>query len=275
MAIRFNELRQSSADTPPRLLIYGPEGIGKNTLALEFPSPFTFDFERGVPPGWPVANDEDVPNFATLMEAIGDLCTEDHEFKTVIFDSLDRIEAMIFDDLCQQENWVSIEQPGYGKGYKMALEKWREFIGAVRYLNRTRNVCTIFIAHSEASRFDDPTTSSYSRYDLRLNDKAGGIVKDDCDAIFFLNMRVSIKEQEAGMNKKVAKASGEARFIYTEARPAYAAKNRYGIPESFMYQKGKGFDVLSGYLPAMDTPPTRIDVDGVGEELAEEQVAAE
>lgn len=266
-----------SDDTiPPRILIYGPEGIGKNTLGLEFPMAFTVDLERGTPPGNPVLKADKVPTFDALMEAIGDLIEGNHEFKTVIFDSLDRIEALIFQHLCEANNWKSIEQPGYGRGYKMALEKWGEFVAAAEYLNENRSVCVVFIAHSEASRFDDPTSQSYSRYGLRLNDKAAGIVKDKCDAILFLNQVINIKEQEAGPNKKIVKGeSGNARWIFTEMRPAYDAKNRYGLPEKFKYDKGKGYEFLSRYLPAMDTPVTPVTFEEVAEEQQDDEQQAE
>lgn len=257
----------SDDNLPPRILIYGPEGEGKNTLALEFPASFSFDLERGTPRGFPVATPEQIPNFEALLGGIQALCEQPHEFKTVIFDGLDRIEAMIFAHLCEEQNWSSIEQPGYGKGYKMALEKWEEFVSAAEYLRETRNVAIIFLAHSEAGRFDDPTTQSYSRYDLRLNNKAAGVVKDKCDAILFLNRLVTIKEQDAGMNKKITKGDGgSVRWVMCEARPAWAAKNRYGLPDKFKFDKGKGYEFLSRFLPAMDTPVTPIEATGDGDE---------
>lgn len=259
----------SNDDLPPRILIYGPEGEGKNTLALEFPRPFSFDLEGGTPSGWPVATREQIPNFDALMSGIQSLCEQPHEFKTIIFDGLDRIEAMIFSALCEEQNWSSIEQPGYGKGYKMANEKWEEFVIAAEYLREARNVALIFLAHSDAGRFDDPTTQSYSRYDLRLNKNAAGIVKDKCDAILFINRLVTIKEQDAGMNKKIIKGDGGAvRWVMCEARPAWAAKNRYGLPDKFKFDKGKGYEFLSRYLPAMDTPVTPI---ATGDDEAGEQ----
>lgn len=274
MAINLKELRTSSADIPPRVLIYGPEGIGKNTLALEFPDTFTFDLERGTPPGFAVANDEDIPTFDALLEAVGDLISEPHSFKTLVVDSADRVETMIFDHLCEQEKWSSIEQPGYGKGYKMALEKWNELVRALEYLRRQRNMAIIMLAHSEASRFDDPTTSSYSRYDLRLNEKAAGILKDNCDALLFLNQMVTVKEQDAGMNKKIVKGGGgNDRWVFAEMRPAFAAKNRYGIPDKFKFDKGKGYAFLAKYLPAMDTPPTAVEETADGEGGEPEQAA--
>lgn len=253
MAIDLKSLRRAEPTCPPRLLIYGPEGIGKNTLALEFPNPVTFDWERGTAPGAVVLRDE-VADFDGTLDAIGQLATEEHDFKTVIFDSLDRLEVMIYAKVCANEGWANIEEPGYGKGYNVALSYWEDFMRAVEYLNTTRNVCPILIAHSGIERFDDPSTASYSRYDLRLKSKSGGIIKDKCDAILFINQDASVQQEEVGFKKTVGKALGGGgdRWVRTEARPAFAAKNRYDLPAKFRFERGNGFEFLRPYLPGFE-----------------------
>lgn len=262
MAIDLKSLRTSSADTPPRILIYGPEGIGKNTLSLEFPNPFTFDLERGVRPGFAVADEDDIPDFASLMEAIDDLINQPHDFKTVIFDSLDKIQSMIFIAICEQEGWDTIEKPGFGAGYKIALVWWEAFMREVERLNRSRNVCVIFLAHSAVVNFNDPGAASYSRFTLRINEKAAGVVKDRCDAVLFINQDIAVAAENPNASKgekKVNKATGSGdRWIRAEMRPAYDAKNRYGIPDKFKYIIDKGYEFLSEYLPGMDTPVTEV-----------------
>lgn len=252
MAIDLKSLRRAEPTCPPRVLIYGPEGIGKNTLALEFPATLTFDWERGSPPGATILRDE-VADFDATLDVIGQLATEEHSFKTVIFDSLDRLEAMIHQKVCADNNWPNIEEPGYGKGYNIALGYWEDFMRAVEYLNITRNVCPILIAHSGVERFDDPAAASYSRYDLRIKSKAAGIVKDRCDTILFVNQEANVQTEEAGFNKKITKAtSGGDRWVRTEARPAFAAKNRYDLPAKFRFERGGGFEFLRPYFPGFD-----------------------
>lgn len=249
MAIDLKNLRRAEAVVPPRLLIYGPEGIGKNTLAMEFPDTVTFDWERGAPVGAVVLSDE-VATFPDTLDAIGALITDEHDFKTVIFDSLDKLEPMIHAQVCADNKWASIEDPGYGKGYAIALEYWSEFVRAVDHLNLSRAMCTIMIAHSGVSRFDDPMAASYSRYDLRLKEKAAGIIKDRCDAVFLMAMEVVSREEDAGFNKKVTKATSTSdRWIRTEGKPSFAAKNRYNLPPKFRYDLGSGFKTLRPYLP--------------------------
>lgn len=263
MAIDLKSLRTSSADVPPRLLIYGPEGIGKNTLSLEFPDPLTLDLERGVPPGFVIADEDDIPDFASLMELVDDLINKPHEFKTVIFDSLDKIQSMIFTAICEQEGWDTIEKPGFGAGYKIALVWWEAFMREVERLNKSRNVCVIFLAHSAVVNFNDPGSASYSRFTLRLNEKAAGVIKDRCDAVLFINQDIAVAAEDPNAPKgakKNNKATGSGtRWMRAEMRPAYDAKNRYGIPDKFQYKLGEGYAFLSEYLPGMDTPVVEVE----------------
>lgn len=253
--IDLKSLRRVERDYPPRVLIYGPEGIGKNTLANEFPHGLTFDWERGAPNGTAVLQDE-VDSYDGTIAAIEQLIMEDHEVKTVIFDSLDKLQLMIFQKVCEDQNppWPNIETPGYGKGYAAALPLWDNFMSAVEYMNRTRGICPIFIGHSGVDRFDDPTTASYNRYDMRLQKLANALMKDRCDIIAFINYLPTIKEEKEGFNKKTTKAGGgNDRWVMFEGMPAFAAKNRFDMPPKVKYEIGKGFDMFAKFIPGFES----------------------
>ena len=250
MAISIKSLKRVSATQPPRFCIYGPEGMGKTTLASEFPNPVFLQIEDGTPSGLTLDSFGVLTTFEEVMEAINALYTEDHGFQTVVVDSLDRFEPLVWDQTCKRNDWRSIEAPGYGKGYKEADYDWRDFMGGLNALRTDKGMAVVLIGHSDVGRFDDPTTASYSRYDLRIHSRACGIIKDDVDAILLINQDVTVTEKEEGFGKKRSQANGGGnRWIFTEARPAFAAKNRYGMPSKFLYQRGKGFDQLAKFLP--------------------------
>jgi DNA polymerase III delta prime subunit len=51
MALSLSNLKSVRAVSPPRMLIYGPPGEGKTTLASEFPGAVLLQIEDGTPGG--------------------------------------------------------------------------------------------------------------------------------------------------------------------------------------------------------------------------------
>ena len=250
MAIDLKSLNTSRITLPPRVLIYGPPGLGKTTLASEFPAPIYIDVEQGVPADLQVHSFGEIAGYEAVVEAIGQLITDDHDFKTVVIDSLDRLEPMVWAKTCADNKWANIEDSGYGKGYVMADAAWQTLIDGLNYLRRQRGMAVVLIAHSTVDRFDSPTTAPYSRYDIRLHKRALALFQDDVDAIFFVNQEASLKSDEVGFNKKVTHAEGGGtRWVYCEGRPAFTAKNRYGLPDKLMFTKGQGYAALAPFFP--------------------------
>lgn len=251
MAISLKDLRSTSSTAPPRILIHGVAGIGKTSLAAEFPNPILIDTEEGAPVGIDLPTFGLLTSYQALADAMASLAQEEHEFKTLVLDSLDGLEPMIWRETCARNGgWESIETPGYGKGYVAADAVWGEFMAGCDYLRRERGMTIIWLAHSAVTTFDAPGSQPYSRYDLRLHKRGAAIVTDRADAILFINTKTEVKEVETGFNKKHAHGEGGGtRWIFTDARPAFIAKNRaVNMPAQIIYQKGKGFDALAPHF---------------------------
>lgn len=242
--------KQLSSELPAISVIYGVDGIGKTSLAAEWPDAVYLPTEGERPP-----SDIDLPSPGTLRSmddvwgVVGELLGGEHEFKTVILDSLDGLEGIIWRATCARLGVSSIEEPGFGKGYVEADTEWKEYLDAVGELQRA-GMFVVQLAHPEIVRFDSPTTDPYSRYTIKLHKRANALVREQADVVAFMNYRVSIKEKEVGPKKTVAHAEGgKERQIHLVEGPGFVAKNRYSMSDSIRYQKGSGFAEISKFFP--------------------------
>lgn len=260
MAISLSDLKSVRADKPPRMLIYGPPGIGKTTLASEFPEPVFLQVEDGTPGDVELMSFGKLNSFGDVMDALAALYTEEHGFKTVVIDSVTELQKLVFAETCARGDdkgnaKANVEDFGYGKGYVYAQRVWADFLDGVNALRRDREMTIVLIAHSRVDRFDDPETVSYDRYEIDMHDKSVGAIEREMDAIFLLKQPVTVKTEQQGFNKERARADGGGVvLIHTIGKPAFIAKNRYGLPATIRFDRGQGYSAIAPYLPGYEAP---------------------
>ena len=232
MAISLASLKQTTTLTPPRILIHGVAGVGKTTFAAKSDRPVIVATEEGLGTldvsHFPLAR-----SFDEVMEPLYALYNEPHEFGTVVIDSVDWLEPLIWAEACLRNGWASIEAPGFGKGYGEALNVWREYLDKLNALRDQKGMAVIQIAHTDIKRFDSPEHDPYDRYVIKLHTRAAALLQEHADVVLFANYRISTVKADVGFNKKVNRALGSGeRVIHTTERPAFLAKNRYGLPDT-------------------------------------------
>lgn len=237
---------------PPRLVVYGTDGIGKSTFAADAPSPVFIPTKDGVPvsgmPSFPV-----LTAYPQLMDALRSLARGGHTYRTVVLDSLDAIERLIHAWTATEKGKESIEEIPYGKGFTYALEHWEQVLAALDFL-RGKGMAVVCIAHAEIKRFDSPDTEPYERYQMKLHKSASALIREWADIVGFANREVIIKTADAGFNREITRGVGTGkRLLYLDERPSHHAKNRYSLPAKIELSWGALREVLA---PAFAKPAT-------------------
>jgi hypothetical protein len=172
-------------------------------------------------------------SYTDVSEALEALRTEDHDFRTVVIDSVDWLEPLIWAETCKRNGWPNIEFPGFGKGFGAAVDIWREYADKLNALRDEKGMAVLQIAHTDIRRFDSPEHEPYDRYIIKLQARAAALLQEHSDIVLFANYQISITKADVGFSKKVARALGTGkRVMHTEERPAFLAKNRYELPET-------------------------------------------
>lgn len=227
----FSRIGSARAPLPPRIVLYGVQGVGKSTWASHAPCPIFLPTEDGIEhidvPAYPL-----LASWPQVQEACISLLEEPHEYQTVVLDSLDRLESLIWEDVCTEHRVRSIEEIGYAKGYIFALSRWNWLLQSLDALRSQRKLACILIGHAKIERFESPDTASYDRYGLRLHKHASGLVQEWADHVFFATYEVFVKTEKSGFGKEKGKAVGQGnRILRTAERPFASAKSRAALPD--------------------------------------------
>lgn len=222
-------LRRGKVAAAWRVLLYGLEGVGKTMWPMGADAPAYLCAESGTEQ-YDIPRLPEPQTWDDVFEAIRSLREDAHDRKTLVIDTVDWLEPLCWKHVCAKGgNKDSIEDFGYGKGYVAALDEWRRFLAALEQLRRTRGMWIVLLAHAQIKAYKNPEGPDYDRFQLKLHDKAGGLIKEWCDAVLFANF------DHAGYQKtEKDKAKGVgivgARIVHTQRSPAFDAKNRFNLP---------------------------------------------
>lgn len=229
MAISLASL-QKHLPKPPRIIIYGDPGLGKTTFGVSAPNPVVIQTEDGLgsleATAFPLAS-----SYEDVIEALSSLYTEDHDYKTLVIDSLDWLEPLIWQRVCLDNKIETIEKLAYGKGYVEAVYHWRSFFDGITALRDAKGMTIIMTAHNEIKRVEDPTLPAYDRHDLKLHKRAAAVAEEFADVILFAASQTNTVTEDAGFNQKRTRAvtTGQ-RVMHTVGQPAFLAKSRFPLP---------------------------------------------
>lgn len=234
-----------------KTVLYGPEGIGKSTLAAQFPRPLFIDTE-GSTRHMDVTRTERPTSWAMLLEQVKCVRDDPSLCGTLAIDTADWAEQLCIDSICATKKLAGIEDMGCGKGYVYLAEEFGRLLNLLEEVVG-KGVHVVLTAHAMMRKFEQPDEmGAYDRWELKLQKKTAPLVKEWSDLLLFANYKtVSVATDNTG---KKFKAQGGRRVVYTSHHPCWDAKNRLGLPEELPLE----FDAIGPYLfQAAGRPPER------------------
>lgn len=239
-------------DRPILVTICGDAGTGKTSLAATFPKPVVIRAEDGLqaipldsrPDAFPVIQKE-----SDFWDQITQLLKEDHDYKTLIVDSVTALERIfiqhVIDSDPKQPKSINQAMGGYGAGLSAVATMHQRVRKAVGLLNARKNMHIVFVAHADTETLELPDQDPYTRYSLRLGKKSMAPYVDDVDVVGFLKLETFT----TGDGERKKAISDGTRVLTTYATAANVSKNRYGIKEDLTVKQGE--NPLTNYIEVL------------------------
>lgn len=175
---------KSAEPSKPKILIFGKPGVGKTWASLDFPACYYLDTEGGAnlshytdklarAGGVYFGIEQGSQNFASIIEQVKALATEDHPYRTVIIDSISKI----FNNEIAAEAMRLGDKDAFGASKKPAVALTRRLISWIDKLDMN----VILIAHEKP---------------VWANDKQIGVTYDAWDKLEYeLHLNLNIVKQ--------------------------------------------------------------------------------
>lgn len=239
-------------DRPAIVTVLGDSGLGKTSLACTFPNPIVIRAEDGLsaipsdqrPDAFPVIQKVD-----DVWDQLMALIKEDHEYKTVVVDSVTALERIFIQHVIDNDpkNPRSINQAlgGYGAGLAAVATMHQRVRKACGMLNERKNMNVVFVAHADTETVELPDQDPYTRYSLRLGKRSVAPYVDDSDVVGFLKLQTFT----TGDGERKKAMSDGTRLLVCYATASNVSKNRYGIEDDIVFEPNK--NPFAGILPAL------------------------
>jgi hypothetical protein len=239
---------------PIRALLHGTEGVGKSTFGASAPNPIFLCAESGT-------DHLDVARFPLIscwedaLDAVEVLSSDAHDYQTLVVDTVDWLEPFCWkyvvdhapaDKSGRKPKSIEEVSGGFSKGYIVALEHWTILLDRLEKLQAKRGMHVVLLAHTEIKNFQNPEGENFDRYQMRLHHKAAGKLMQWVSAVLFASFEMGVVAKE---NKAIGVGTG-ARILRTEKRPAFDAKNRYGLPFRMPLSWDEFFEAVKNHQPA-------------------------
>lgn len=249
MGALLSKVTRSIEMLPPRIVIHSEAGAGKTTLMGDVPGIIVLPAEDGLGI-LDVPHFEQPESFADVLNAVAELHRENHEYRALGIDTVDKIEPLIWAEACargstDRKTLSNIEDFGYGKGYVYADPYWIQLFQALDVLRRDRKMTIVVVSHNERRTVEDPQIGPHDRIAPKLHKRANALMQEWADVVGFLEMEKTAVEKpgKQGRATRTALMTG-SRMLHLEDFGTFVAKNRYGLPPTIEIPKEHPYAAL-------------------------------
>jgi GTPase SAR1 family protein len=225
------EIIKGKIKSAQKVVVYGPEGIGKSTFASKFPDPLFIDTEESTK-HLDVKRTPAPSSWQMLLSQVDYVKSTPNICKTLVIDTADWAEQLCSEDICNIYKINSIGALDYGKGFVYLGEEFGRLLNKLSDLI-DMGIHVVFIAHAAMRKFEQPDEwGSYDRWELKLQKKTASLLKEWSDMVLFTNYKTyTVKDNKS--NK--IKAQGGKRVMYTAHHSCWDAKNRHDLDEELPF----------------------------------------
>lgn len=233
---------------PVKVVLYGPEGIGKSTFASQFPDPIFIDAEGGTKQ-LDVRRLPRPTSWAMLLDEVAEVRKGNIPCTTLVLDTADWAEALCIQSICAKAKVDGLEGFGYGKGYVYAKEAFAKLLDELEeVVAGGRNV--VVLAHAMIAKFEQPdAVGNYDRWQMKTIKQVAPLLREWCDMLLFANYKTVVEKSGSSPNAK-NKASGGRRVLYTTHHPCWDAKNRFGLSDELPLD----YQAIAAIIPGKSAP---------------------
>ena len=230
-------------DLPPRVILYGPEKIGKTTFGAGAEKPIFICTEEGAD-NLPVDKVDFgggrivAYTWGEILAALEEIATTDHDYKTVVIDTWNYACARAAETVCDEifaGKWGKFHAYGGNQGYAATVEAVRP---ALRHLDvcRGKGMTVILLVHEGLNTIKDPIQGDFSRYSGDTDKRLWNLAAQWADVIGHATYDYTVIENRDGQgNVKKGRAMGtntrSVRFAGTAAEAA-GCRVGYELPET-------------------------------------------
>ena len=233
--------KMPAAKAGQRVLLYGQGGLGKSRLCCAAPGPvLVFDFDESLAALWNQLPEEQqgkvlsyIPaDWQDFMDKLNDQSLF-ADIKTVVIDTATvaerASEAWVLNNVrASNGRATSIEDYGYGKGYRFIFEQWIKLL-AVSDIHRRAGRNIIFVAHATNNKVANPSSEDFQRAEPAMQGTDKVSIRN---RLFEWVDHCVYIDWDKAVSKDGKVSGGASRTIYTHGQNWFMAKTRGTAPES-------------------------------------------